>query len=443
MSAVARIRTLLSSGDLRKFGRASVLQGSEQLVNVICGLAVTVWAARALGPELFGVWSLCVALLRIALTIMAFGLDILVLRRCAAGEDAPDRFLAAVISVRFLNAVTIGLAALGAIALIGTQGGVTEGLLLVMLPALLLAPLEVLEFYFRARHDAGTPAIARIIAVLLGSGLKIGLLAAGASLELVGLAHTLQIGLVGVLVYAFYRARGLKLVFDGKLKEEAHELYRRGWPLFVTAFGYLVYSRTDVVMLAWLSGQSEAGIYAAAVRVSETTQLAPVILMTAASPFVFKAIRKDLKRFIALYRTLLTSFNIFFFAVAATIAVLSPWIINVLFGPKFAAAAPVLAIHVFSLIFIAQGVATEYWWIARKRPSISMWRTLAGAVTNVILNLAFIPLWGAVGAAIATVISVWVASFGIHMLLGPKGWHLLRMQAIPSLPLLRLLGSHR
>ena len=68
---------------LHTFGKNSVVQAGEQFINIVLGLAVTVYLARQLGPGLFGIWSLCIALLRIAMTALGYGLETIILRHCS------------------------------------------------------------------------------------------------------------------------------------------------------------------------------------------------------------------------------------------------------------------------------------------------------------------------------------------------------------------------
>jgi Na+-driven multidrug efflux pump len=51
------------------------------------------------------------------------------------------------------------------------------------------------------------------------------------------------------------------------------------------------------------------------------------------------------------------------------------------------------------------GVASSQWFIAENRQILSFQRTLLGAAINVALNYILIPMFGAVGAACATVIA--------------------------------------
>jgi PST family polysaccharide transporter len=80
------------------------------------------------------------------------------------------------------------------------------------------------------------------------------------------------------------------------------------------------------------------------------------------------------------------------------------------FGAPYAAAGPVLAVHIWSSLFVFWGVAEGPWFVTEGLVRLSFYRAAAGAVANVLLNLVLIPQYQSMGAAIATVLSYGVAT---------------------------------
>jgi PST family polysaccharide transporter len=68
-----------------------------------------------------------------------------------------------------------------------------------------------------------------------------------------------------------------------------------------------------------------------------------------------------------------------------------------------------LALHVCSLVFVAQGVARQEWLLGEGLLRFSLVTTTAGAALNIALNAWLIPRHGALGAAAATVVSLAVS----------------------------------
>jgi O-antigen/teichoic acid export membrane protein len=90
---------------------------------------------------------------------------------------------------------------------------------------------------------------------------------------------------------------------------------------------------------------------------------------------------------------------------------LADWLIVVLFGQAYQEAGQVLMIHVWAAIFVFLGVASGKWFIAENQQMLSFWRVFAGMLVNVFLNFLFIPKYGLQGAALASLISQFMAAY--------------------------------
>jgi O-antigen/teichoic acid export membrane protein len=88
---------------------------------------------------------------------------------------------------------------------------------------------------------------------------------------------------------------------------------------------------------------------------------------------------------------------------------LSDFIIHLLYGEAYTQAVNVLIIHIWTGVFVFLGVASGKWFTAENLQMLAFWRTFYGMVFNVIFNLFMIPKYGIQGAAIATLLSYFIA----------------------------------
>ena len=100
-------------------------------------------------------------------------------------------------------------------------------------------------------------------------------------------------------------------------------------------------------------------------------------------------------------------------AIALPATFLANDIIKLLFGAQYQAAAGVLRIYIWAGVFVFLGVVSSQYLVAENYTKISFFRTLIGAIVNVILNIVLIPKYGINGAAFATLISYSVVTFFI------------------------------
>jgi PST family polysaccharide transporter len=160
-------------------------------------------------------------------------------------------------------------------------------------------------------------------------------------------------------------------------------------------------------------GEHEVGIYAAATKLSEIWYFLPGIIVASVSPAIIKAHSNDSVQYISKLRQLYFVMAWLAIGISLPLSLLSGSIINILFGSEFADAGPVLAIHLWASLAVFLGVASSQFLLVEQLQKISFYRTLVGLVCNVILNLLLIPDMGAKGAAIATVVSYFVATFSL------------------------------
>ena len=86
-------------------------------------------------------------------------------------------------------------------------------------------------------------------------------------------------------------------------------------------------------------------------------------------------------------------------------------IISFVFGSQYLQAANILIIHIWTGAFVGLAVASEQFLLVENFTKILCYRTVLGAGFNIILNLTLIPKYGGIGAAIATLISQFIAGY--------------------------------
>jgi PST family polysaccharide transporter len=205
----------------------------------------------------------------------------------------------------------------------------------------------------------------------------------------------------------------------------------------------MLYLRLDVVMVTAMRGDYETGIYSAATRLSEAWYFLPMALMSAVQPVLLRARENDpvvfQRRLNALY--VLTAWASV--VVAALLTVTATPLIALLFGDRYLGAGPVLALHAWAGIAVFLGVASSQYLVAENLVRISMYRTALGVVANILLNLLLIPHYGALGAAAATVVSYFVATFSLLAFASTRSQAVSMVRAFSPLEALELVRSAR
>lgn len=378
---------------------------ADKGLRLLLGLTVGTWVARHLGPADFGALNFAVALASLLAVLPALGLDGLV-RRELVHTDAPTPALLGTVATLRLGAGLLAYLALATATVVFATDTILRSTLLFSALLLFQPALLTPDLWFQAHQRSKHTVIAQNIAFLLSSLGRVALILTHAPVPAFAALIIVDLALFGVLLARTTTHLGCPPTTWRWEAPLARRLLFRAWPLLLSSLSAVIYLKIDQVMVKLISGPEAAGHYAAATKISEICYLGPVILASALFPAIVRARTGEPALYIRRIRQYFNLSALVAYAVVAPLALASPWIIHWLYGPTYAPAAPLLALHVCSLVFVAQGVARQEWLLGEGLLRFSLVTTTAGAALNIALNAWLIPRHGALGAAAATVVSL-------------------------------------
>lgn len=385
---------------------------AEQFLRIIAGLFVGIWVARFLGPEQFGIFSYVLAFTAICGGIAKLGLDRIMVREFVNHPEKCEIYLATAFWLKVMGALMV-MGLMAAIVPFTNSDRQSIQFIFIIAAGLVFQSFEVVEFYFQSQVMAKVVSICKAVQLSLSSVLKIYLVITQSELlyfVLVAAFDTLSLAMSYFIAYLLRKDyRTIYKHFDLSI---AKRLLNDSWPLIFTGIVVSIYMRIDQVMIKEMLGEYEIGIYSAAVRLSESIYFIPVLI----SASIFPAILNSKKYSEELYKQRLQRLYAVMVWMAITLAllitILSDWLVLLLFGQPYQESGQILIIHVWSAVFVFLGVSFGNFLLAENLAKIDFQRTFVGAVCNVLLNIWLIPIYGASGAAIATLLAQCVANFG-------------------------------
>lgn len=384
----------------------------DRILRMGAGLIVGVWVARYLGVQQYGLFNYAAAFVALFGPVASLGLDSLVIRRLVHDSSAKEEILGTTFCLKFVGAILALLLAFGTIFFSNNDEPLTVWLVIILaVPGFFLA-FDTIDIWFQSQVKSKYTVIAKNTAFLAITLLKIILITLKAPLLAFAYATSAEVVLGAVGLAIAYRFNKYS-VWSWRWKfSVAKSLLSESWPLIFSGFAILIYMKIDQIMLGQMVGKEAVGIYAAAARISEVWYFIPTTIVSSCAPSIYAA-KKEANEtlYYGRIKKLLRLLMLISFTIALPMTFLSGTIINLLFGNGYAEAGTVLAIHIWASLFVFSGVATAPYFIAEGLTHLSMYRTIIGGITNVILNLFLIPAYSGVGAAIATVISYAVGSF--------------------------------
>jgi len=386
---------------------------ADKILRMGVGLLVGVWIARYLGPRQFGLWNYAIAFAALFGAVATVGLDSIVMRELVRCPDKTNELLGTAFALKLIGGVLALLISTGAVAVVRNGDALTIWLVAISAAAFIFQSVNVIEFYFQAKVQSRFAVIAGSSAFALVTVFKIFLLLFSGTLIAFAVAGLGEIALTSLFLILAYRGRG-KRTLDWKVSRQLlFKLLLDSWPLLLAGLAVTLYMRIDVVMLQIMAGEHEVGIYAAATRISEIWYFLPALIVASVSPSIIRCQGIDNALYLRRMRRLYFLMAWLAICVSFPISLMSGRIVELLYGPEFASAAPVLAIHLWACFAVFLGVASSQFLVVEHLQKISFYRTLIGLTCNVVLNLVLIPRMGARGAAIATVIAYFIATYSI------------------------------
>ena len=398
------------AGFIRYFKNTSWMMG-EQFLRIIAGLFVGIWVARYLGPEQFGLFSYVLAFTAIFGGIAKLGLDGIMVRELVNHPEKRDTYLGTAFWLKILGAfIVMGLMA--AIVPFTSNDATTNLFIFIIAAGLVFQSFEVVEFYFQSQVLAKIVSICKVIQLALSSIIKIYLVLTEAELIWFVLVTAFDALSLAVSYFIAYQLRKNPTFYKHFDISIAKQLLKDSWPVIFSTIAVMIYMRTDQIMIKEMLGEYEVGIYSAAVRLSEAFNFIPMLITASLFPAILNAKNQSEELYKQRLQRLYTFMVWFAIAIALPMTFLSDWLILLLFGQAYQEAGQVLMIHIWAAIFVFLGVSFNKYLVAENLTKISLQRTVVGAIFNILLNLWLIPIYGVVGAAIATLLAQFIANFG-------------------------------
>jgi O-antigen/teichoic acid export membrane protein len=395
--------------------------GADRAMRLGLNFAVGILVVRHLGPAGNGVLQSSVALAALFALGVELGLDGVLRREIVR---TPERASALLGTATLLRAATLVPAIVLFALAYAYQGTGTPSLGFWVGITLALPLAQTAEVWFLASGRVRTNVLAQGTAFILVSALRVALVLAGAAVTAFGVAAAAEALLIGLaLGLAFMRCTTAphRWSWDTAL---AWHMLRDAAPLLLTNFAVFVYRRFDLLIVASLLDARAAGLYAAAVRMSELGYVAPMLLLNAWFPLITRLHAEDPVAYRAaladFYRKIVWAGTAF--AIVVTLS--AHWLVRFLLGPAFDGAVAPLVIHVWTALFIAYGIGRSQWLLLENRLFDGLWLACAGAIANLLLNFALIPVLGVKGAALAAVVAL-ALNMGVFPALSKRtrpGW---------------------
>jgi O-antigen/teichoic acid export membrane protein len=388
----------------------------DRVFKIIFGLITSIWLARYLGPSDFGLLSFAMAYMGLFSALAALGLPTIVIRQIVNEPEKVNLTLGSTAILHLASGILAYLLMVFTIEYVRPEDPKTVQIGIIVGLTLLLKFSDISAYWFEAKVLMKYIVWVQNIILIVFSILRIIFIELEFTLlEFAGLLFIESL-VTSTLILLLYNKYGQVII---KLKcsfESMRILLKDSWSIMLSGLSIWLYMRLDQVMIGAILGDSEVGHYAAAIRLSEAVYFIPTIITATLFPTLIQTKNIDSVKYNKLCEKLFTIITIIGIIISLIYYILSEAVVNLLYGLEYKKTAEILSVQTWTAIFVYWGIFSNNWYIIENKQISLLYRTLLGAVINIILNYILIPIYGGVGAAWATLVAQAVSSLLFDLL---------------------------
>jgi len=381
----------------------------SQGFGLIAQFIFVIFTSRYLGTSGIGQYYLAGSFLAILSVISRFGFGEFLVREIARNKNDVNKYFINTVIIRLVSAILFLILFLSLLRFFNYS---FETNLVILIICISLVPLSitstcqsVYQAYEKMKYIAYLEILTSIIRIAVGIPL---LLNGYGIIHIAFLCLILSfISLIASLYILSHYISKPKIFFDITFTTK---LLKQVSPFFIISIFVTIFYKIDIIMLSKLIGTHAVGIYGAAHKFL-------VILMVAVSSYnisiypILSSLFKDSKiKFFDIFEKTLKYEIMLIVPVVVLFVLFSDKIVLLVFGDEFIDSIIVLKVIIISVIPYSANYTFSRAILASNNQRITLRVTGFNVIANIALNFILIPYYGALGAAVATLITLSIAA---------------------------------
>ncbi|HNV01501.1 MAG TPA: flippase [archaeon] len=375
----------------------------DRFFQLFISFTVILWMIRYLGPEQWGTLNYVWAFTGIFSMFIPLGLNLILTRELVVNKNNANLILGTAFFLQIFSSLFFTLLTIFFSFLLIKDSKLIFFIIISSISNLFFS-FQIISTYFDSIIEGKIGVISRNFALGVSALIKVYFIFFNYSLiYFVILGVIEQILLVICLSYFYLKTKNsfFEWRFDFNL---AKELLFKSWPLILSTASLMIYLRIDQLFIGTMLSMYDLGLYSVIVKLAELGNFIPSILIVSTIPIIIankSKIEVYTHRLTKLYSIVL-GFSIILFLF---LFIFADFIILLLYGVEYSGSSNILRIYSFAIIPFFLSMVLAQYFIIENLTKYSLYTAIIAAVSNIILNLLLIPIFGVYGAAIATVIS--------------------------------------
>ncbi len=370
----------------------------DKLFRASANIFLTIFLARNLGPDNFGILNYLLAILFLFISISSLGVNPVLTNKIVKNKKNNIKSLINAYYLRFIISIVCYLLFLLVINYLN-KNIIYLNYSLIIGIIIILKSCEVLFSYFEAKSLLKYMVISQCFGFFISALIILYSVVNGLDNIFIYYALVLDLVIVFILINIFYFINFKNQIFNFNLPI-IKDLIFKSLPVLISSLSIILYMRIDQIMIKEMLNEYQLGIYSVSVRYIEIFHFIPKVVIVSILPMLLLSKEYDLKLF-----NLNKVISKFSFVIIFLIFISTDYLIPIVFSHIYIESIIITKILSLSLFFVYLGVINEHWYVSKNLQKFYAINVSLGAILNIILNYLFISYFGLKGAAYATLLT--------------------------------------
>ncbi len=389
-----------------------------KVVQSLLGLIVSTITTRYLGPSNYGLINYAASIVAFVVPIMQLGLSNILVHEYITHPEEEGEITGTSIILSLCSSIACIFGVIGFVYFANAGDLLTIVVCALYSVILVFQAFEVIQYWLQSKYLSKYSSIASMIAYISMSIYKIILLVSGKDVKWFAISNAFDAFIIAIALLIIYKKlKGPRLRFSFIV---AKRMFSFSKHYIVANLMVTLFSQTDKIMLSLMIDNEATGFYSAAVTCANLSAFVFGAIIDSANPAILG--HKEAGNEVAFKQNMSMLYCIVMylaFLQSLFMTLLAKPIIYILYGSAYEPSIIILQIIVWYCTFSYFGAVRNVWILAEAKQQYLWIINMSGAALNIVLNAVLIPIWGAVGAAIASLATQFFTNFVLGFIMKP------------------------
>lgn len=388
-----------------------------KIVQSLISLVIGTISARYLGPSNYGLISYATSLIAFVTPLAQLGLRNIFVEQIMSHPEREGKTVGTTLVMSMTSSLLCIAGCMTFVWLV--NAGERDTLIVCALYSVTLffQMSEMIEYWYQAKLLSRYTSVVALAAYTIAALYRVFLLITQKSIYWFALTNALDYLLITVALLILYRKLGgQRLSFSLSLAKKLFSVSRY---YILSGMMITIFSQTDKIMIKMMIGNAENGYYSTAITCGAITNFVFMAIIDSMRPLILDSKKAGEEQFNKNMSRLYSMIIYIGLTQSVAFTLLAKPLILFLYGAEYAASIPILQIITWYAAFSYMGYVRDIWILAEGKQKYLWMINLSGAMLNVIGNFFLIPIWGASGAAVASVATQFFTNFVLCLIMKP------------------------